>query len=138
MIKRILIGCLIILCSYSGTSNAETWQYITEYNDTKYYYDSDSVIYWSPTYIAEYNETLVSINADIKEEGKYTKFKNNESFSYILVNNDIVDIKFMKNKAYVWNYKENDWMNTGDKPSQWYNADGVMERVALHLYKTHY
>lgn len=138
MLKRISVMCLLVLCICANVCNAETWQYIAKENNTKYYYDSDNIIHWKPTYIEEYNQTLVTISADIKEEETYSKIKKDMAFSLILVNGDVVDIKFQKKKIYLWNYKENKWVDTKEYNEKWYPAKGIIENIALHLYHTYY
>ena len=60
------------------------------------------------------------------------------AFSLILVNGDVVDIKFQKKKIYLWNYKENKWVDTKEYNEKWYPAKGIIENIALHLYHTYY
>lgn len=141
MIRRIGVMCLLVLYAFAGVCSAskeEKWEYITESNGTKYYYDSSYIGKWKPIYIAEINQTLVSIFCDIKEEESYSKVKKSMGFAITLVDNDIVDIKFNKKNVYLWNYNTNTWIDTKEHNENWYPAKGVMETIALHLYHTYY
>lgn len=141
MIRRIGVLCLLVLCVFASVCSAEKeekWEYITESNGIKYYYNSTYVGTWKPIYIAEINQTLVSVFCDIKEEDTYTKTKKAIGFAYTLVDNEIVDIKFNKKNIYLWNYNTNSWIDTKEYNEKWYPAKGVMETIALHLYHKYY
>lgn len=120
-------------------AESEDWEYIMTFDKYDFYYDKEKIIYWPPTYIEEVDKTVVTINCNILRKSEFTQTKFSQAFSYIIRDNEFLDIIFKKYKTYLYNYTENKWECVEDNADgDWYPAKSYVRQIALFLYNSHY